>query len=96
MIHGFNERIFVSENLQVMGNDVIDVSAPVKVYVIALLSMAASQKMKWENAHIYIKSVFLKGEMERELSIYYPYNLTREFKRGHKTELKKALLGLSK
>jgi len=90
----FKARVVAGGNLQVMGRDVDDVSAPVADYAIVLLTLAIGLQMKWEQAHVDVKSAFLNGDIDNEIFVSHPYNLPHEFKRGHTYKLKKALYGL--
>ena len=90
----FKARIVAGGNLQVVGQDVIGIYAPVVDYSIVLLTLAVCVQLDWHTAHVDVKSAFLNGEIDQETIVSHPFNVPSHLKSNNYYKLNKALYGL--
>ncbi len=90
----FKARLVAGGNLQIVGQDVDQVYAPVVDYSIVLLLLAIGKQYNWCEAHVDVKSAFLNGEVDAEVYVTHPYNVPKWLRENKVYQLIKALYGL--
>ena len=58
--------------MQVIGEDVDSVNAPVVDYTVTLSTLAVSLQMRWVASHFAVKAVFLNDEIDPETFVCHP------------------------
>lgn len=90
----FKSRVVAGGNRQVFNRDYNNVYAPVINFIIWLLTMLIAFNQNWSVMHVDVKAAFLNGEIDRDIYVYFPYNVPNDHLRRKVYKLVKSLYGL--
>jgi hypothetical protein len=93
-IEKYKARFVTCGFSQKEGIDYEETFAPVARYISIRTIIALATKMKWKLHQMDVKTTFLNGVIEEEVSIEQPQGFEVEDRKSHVFKLKKALYGL--